>query len=207
VINAGGGNDTVAYYGTENSIDGGSGVNTLQLKTAATVNLANADQTIGDATIVSNFQNVDASALSSGVTITGSVGADIITGGAGNDTIDGGGGADIIAGSAGDDTISYHGSEVSVDGGIGTDTLIIAAGSSVSAVNFSVAAGADQTTGDAVSVTNFENLDASALNSALLVTGSGSANTLTTGSGNDTIDGGGGADVIGAGGGNDTVSY
>src|SRR5450631_1622299 len=207
VINAGGGNDAVAYYGTEISIDAGSGVNTLQLRTATTVNLAIADQTIGDATTVSGFQNADASALSSAVSITGSVGANIITGGAGNDTIDGGGGADVIAGGTGDDTISYHGTEISVDGGTGTDTLIVAAGSSVTAVNFSVAAGADQTTGDTVSVTNFENLDASALNSALLVTGSSSANTITTGSGNDSIDGGGGADFISAGGGNDTVSY
>ena len=207
VINAGGGNDTVAYYGTENSIDGGSGTNTLQLKTVATVNLASIDQTVGDATIVSGFQNVDASALSSGVSITGSVGANTITGGTGNDTIDGAGGSDIIAAGAGDDTVAYHGTEISVDGGIGVDTLIVAVGSSLTAVNFSVAAGSDQTTGDTVNVTNFENLDAGALNSALLVTGSTVANTITTGAGNDTIDGGGGADVVSAGGGNDAVSY
>ncbi len=207
VISAGGGNDTVAYYGTETSIDGGTGVNTLQLKTAATVNLASADQTSGDSTIVSNFQNIDATALSSGVTLTGSVGANIITGGSGNDTIDGGGGADVIAGGGGDDTITYHGGEVSIDGGTGNDTLVVAAGSSITAVNFSVAAGSDQTSGDSVLVTNFENLNASALTSALLVTGSTSANIITTGAGNDTIDGSGGADVINAGAGNDSVSY
>ena len=49
--------------------------------------------------------------------------------------------------------------------------------------------------------------DASALSSALTVTGSSAANTITTGSGNDIIDGGGGADVIAAGDGNDTVTY
>ena len=69
------------------------------------------------------------------------------------------------------------------------------------------AAGVDQTTGDSVSATNFESVDASALSSALSVTGSSAANTITTGSGNDTIDGGGGADVIDAGDGNDTVTY
>ncbi len=207
VINAGGGDDTVAYYGTENSIDGGSGNNTLQLKTVATVNLASADQTVGDSTIVSNFQNVDASALSSSVLITGSIGANTITGGSGNDTIDGGGGADVIAAGVGDDTVYYHGTEISIDGGAGVDTLIVAAGSSLTAVNFSVAANSDQTTGDTVNVTNFENLDASALNSALQVTGSTAANTITTGAGNDTIDGAGGADVIYAGGGNDSVAY
>jgi Ca2+-binding RTX toxin-like protein len=207
VISAGAGNDTVSYYGTENAIDGGTGTNTLALKTATTVNLGSVDQTTGDSSIVSNFQNVDASALSSGVTITGSVNANVITGGSGNDTIDGGGGADVISGGLGDDTISYRGTEVSIDGGVGTDTLVVGAGAAITAVNFSVAAGGDQTTGDAVTVTNFENLDSSLLNSALTVTGSAAANVITTGGGNDVIDGGGGGDVIGAGAGNDTVSY
>jgi hypothetical protein len=39
---------------------------------AATVDLASADQTTDDSTNVVNFQNVDASALSSGLSITGS---------------------------------------------------------------------------------------------------------------------------------------
>ena len=42
----------------------------------------------------------------------------------------------------------------------------------ITAVNFAVSAGADQTTGDTVSVANFENLDAAAITSALTVTGS-----------------------------------
>ncbi len=207
VIVAGGGNDAVSYYGTEVSIDGATGTNTLVLRAAATVNLANIDQTTADSTNVSNFQNVDASALTTGVSVAGSSSANTITTGSGNDTIDGGGGADIINAGSGDDVVTYHGTEISIDGNIGTDTLIIAAGSSVTAVNFAVAAGSDQTTGDTVSVTNFENLDASALTTALVATGSAFANTITTGSGNDTIDGGGGTDVIVAGGGNDTVSY
>jgi Ca2+-binding RTX toxin-like protein len=91
--------------------------------------------------------------------VTGSSAANTITTGSGNDTIDGGGGADIINAGAGDDTVTYHGTETSIDGNVGTDTLIIAAGSSLTAVNFAVAAGSDQTTGDRVSVTNFENLD------------------------------------------------
>jgi Ca2+-binding RTX toxin-like protein len=207
VIAAGGGNDSVAYYGTEVSIDGGTGANTLVLKAAATVNLANVDQTTADSTNVTNFQNVDGSALTTAVSVTRSSSANTITTGSGNDTIDGGGGADTINAGAGDDIVTYHGTEVSIDGNVGTDTLIITAGASITAVNFAVAAGSDQTTGDGVSVTNFENLDASALTTALVVTGSAFANTITTGSGNDTIDGGGGTDVIVAGAGNDTVCY
>src|SRR6202043_1353356 len=111
------GDDTVSYWGTEISIDGGSGVNTLVLRAAAIVNLGNADQTTGDATNVAGFQNVDASALTAGATITGSAGANVITGGAGNDVIDGGGGADVIAAGDGNDTVVVHGTEVAIDGG------------------------------------------------------------------------------------------
>ena len=207
VISAGLGNDTVSYYGTETSIDGGAGINSLILDSAITVNLGNADVTSGDSFNVANFRNVDASALSAAVSLIGSSSANTITGGSGNDTIDGAGGADVIAAGGGNDTVTYHGTETSIDGGAGTDTLVLAAAGGITAVNFAVGAGSDQTTGDGVSAVNFENLDASLLSSALTVTGSSSANTITTGSGNDTIDGGGGADVIAAGAGNDTVTY
>ena len=207
VINAGAGNDFVSYYGSEDSIDGGAGTNTLVMRAAANVNLGNADQTTGDTASVSNFQNVDASGLSSALSITGSSGANVLTGGTGDDSIDGGGGADVIAAGSGNDTVTYRGTETSIDGGTGADTLVLAASGGTTAVNFSVATNVDQTTGDSVNVTNFENLDASAVNSALSVIGSVFGNTITTGAGNDTIDGGGGADIINAGGGNDTVSY
>ena len=207
IISAGAGDDTVSYRGTEVSIDGQAGTNTLLLRAAATVNLANADQTTGDSTTVANFQNVDASLLSTGVTITGSSGVNLLTGSSGNDTIDGGGGGDTIVAGAGNDTVIYRGTEMSIDGGNGSDTLVLSTAAGITSVNFAVAAGLDQTVGDTVSVANFENLDASALSSALTVTGSAAANTITTGSGNDTIDGGGGADVISSGDGNDTVYY
>ena len=70
-------NSVVTYRGTETSIDGGTGTNTLVMKAAATVNLANLDQTTADTTNVANFQNVDASALSTAVSITGSTGPSI----------------------------------------------------------------------------------------------------------------------------------
>ena len=82
---------------------------------------------------------------------------------------------------------------------------MLAATGGITAVNFAVAAGADQTSGDTVSAINFESIDASIASSALTVTGSSSVNTITTGSGNDSIDGGGGADVIAAGLGNDAL--
>ena len=47
VILAGAGNDLVTYHGTEASIDGEAGTNTLVLATAVTVNLGNTHITIG----------------------------------------------------------------------------------------------------------------------------------------------------------------
>jgi hypothetical protein len=88
----------------------------------------------------------------------------------------------------GDDTVIYRGAEVSIDGSAGSDTLVLNAGTSVTAVNFAVAAGVDQTAGDTVSVTNFENLNAGAVATALTVTGSSSANTITTGAGDDVVE-------------------
>ncbi len=201
VISAGGGNDTVTYRGTETSIDGGTGTNTLVLAAATTANLGNADQTTGDSTNVTNFQNVDASALSAAISITGTSGANILTGGSANDTIDGAGGADVIFAGGGNDSVAYYGAETSIDGGTGTNTLVLKAVATVNLGN------ADQTSGDSTTVANFQNVDASALSSAVSITGSSAANTITGGSGNDTIDGAGGADVIAAGGGNNTVTY
>jgi Ca2+-binding RTX toxin-like protein len=209
VISAGAGADSVDYWASESSIDGGADVNTLVLRAAATVNLTQADQTSGDTTTVTNFQNVDASVLSAaqGATIVGDSGVNTITGGAGADTIDGGGGVDVIAAGAGADSVTFRGAETSIDGGTGLDTLVLAVSGGITAVNFAVAAGADQTLGDTVTVSNFENLDARALSSALTVTGSSGVNVINTGSGADIIDGGGGADTISSGAGDDVVTY
>ena len=207
IINSGAGNDSVFYYGAETSLDGGTGTNTLILRAATTVDLGSADQTSGDTPTVANFQNVDASSLAIGVSLTGSAGANTLKGGAGDDVINGAGGADTITAGGGDDTVTYNGTEVSIDGGSGLDTLVMTATGGTTVVNLSVVAGADQTTGDSANVKNFENLDASALTSAISVVGSTSANTIATGSGNDTIDGNSGADLITAGAGDDIVSY
>ena len=125
------------------------------LRAAGTINLGNADQSSGDSTNVTNFQNVDASALSAAASITGSSAANTITGGSGNDIIDGAGGADVIAAGGGNDTVTYRGTETSIDGGTGSDTLILAVSGGTTVVNLAVAAGSDQTTGDTVSAKNF----------------------------------------------------
>jgi Ca2+-binding RTX toxin-like protein len=146
---------------------------------------------------VINFHNVNASGLSSDLSITGSSTANSITGGSGNDTIDGGGGADVIVAGGGNDTVTYRGTETSIEGGSGTNTLVLVSAASVNLAN------ADQTGDDSTAVSNFSNIDGSALSSALTLTGSSGANVITGGTGNDTINGGGGLDHLFGGGGDD----
>src|SRR6202042_829188 len=187
--------------------DGGVGTDTLIISAGAALTAVNfavasgSDQSTGDSVSVTNFENLNASALTTALVVTGSAFANTITTGSGNDTIDGGGGTDVIAAGAGDDTVSYYGSETSLDGGTGNNTLLLKAAATVNLGN------ADQTTGDTTTVTNFQNVDASALSAGVSLTGSSGANTITGGFGNDTIDGAGGADVINANGGDDTVIY
>ncbi len=87
----------------------------------ATVNLASADQTSGDNTIVNNFENVDASAATVSVNLTGSEKANVLTGGSGADTITGDRGADSLFGGGGADSLF---------GGRDSDTIIFTAGDS-----------------------------------------------------------------------------
>ncbi|MER2624345.1 MAG: calcium-binding protein, partial [Accumulibacter sp.] len=208
-IAGGGGDDAVDYWGSENTLDGGIGTNTLVMKAAATVQLANADQTSGDGVVVASFQNIDASGLSTGASLTGTAGVNTIVGGVGADTIDGGGGLDAIAAAGGDDTVLFRGTEASLSGGTGSDTLRLAAAGGITSVDLTVATGVDQTVGDTVSVTDFENVDASVLGAAqaITMTGSAAANRLTGGAGADTIHGSGGADVIVGGAGDDRIDY
>ena len=209
-INARAGNDTVTFRGSEAGIDGGAGTDMLVVAAGVTltaVNFSTADQTTGDTTLVSNFESINASVLTTALTVTGSVGANAITTGSGADVIDGLGGADVIAAGVGDDTVSTYGSEVSIDGGTGVNTLVVRATAGLATVDFSLAAGVDQTIGESAAITGFQNLNASAIASALTVKGSTGVNLITGGSGADAIDGNGGADVINAGAGADTVTY
>src|SRR5258708_429995 len=81
-------------------------------------------QSSGDAVTVTNFETLEASAVTTALTVTGSSAANIITTGSGGDTIDSGGGADVIDAGAGNDSIFYRGTEASIDAGTGTDTLV-----------------------------------------------------------------------------------
>ncbi|WP_378949001.1 Hint domain-containing protein [Paracoccus sp. R86501] len=202
-----GGNDTaeLGYFpsgGPIDTIDGGTGIDTIAFDSAAlnnfnigiTLNDTGAATPIGGwQTNFLNFENVRGNAGTNAITgnsqanlLQGLGGNDTISGGAGNDTIEGGTGADVLNGGADIDTLSYAGSAAGVTVNLGT--------------NF--ASGGDAQ-GDTIS--NFENLTGSA--QADTLTGSAGANVISGGAGNDTINGGAGADTLDGGAGTDTLSY
>lgn len=213
-IQGGDGDDRIDYDDAAGTrIDGGSGNDTLTaigfigggIVTPVTIRLASiADQSSGDQTILTGFENVDWSAMDPSsyrpLNIIGDTGANRILGGAGNDVIDGAGGADVIDGGGGADRITYRSDGVSIAGGAGTDLLILP-GSATVDLN-----AADQTIGDGVLVTGFEGVDASSSTTGVTITGnnagygtivgSSTADHLIAGASGDELIGGRGNDVL-----------
>lgn len=106
-LSGGAGNDTVIYDAADTQLLGGTGRDTLMINTAATVNLAAADQTSGDAGAATGFENVHAGAAQVSVSLTGSAAANSLTGGSAADLLTGGRGADLLEGGAGADVFVY----------------------------------------------------------------------------------------------------
>ncbi|MFN0265364.1 calcium-binding protein, partial [Tepidamorphus sp. 3E244] len=121
-------------------------------------------------------------------------GANVLTGGAGNDTLAGLGGADTLIGGADIDTADYSASASGVSVNLATNVHSggDAAGDSLSGIeNVTGSAFGDVLTGDA---------------QANVLTGSAGADTLDGGDGDDTLDGGADADLLTGGAGADTIS-
>lgn len=134
---------------------------------------------------------------STAVTLTGSSFSDLITGGSGADTLIGGGGDDTLAGGAGNDTLT---------GGAGADVFTVASGTdtitdfavgdtlSISASATAVATGVLNFTGYTVS--NSGTVIISGTGSADTIVGTGGVDVITGAAGNDAITTGAGADTV-----------
>jgi Ca2+-binding RTX toxin-like protein len=180
VLTGGAGNDSLVASAGGDALDGGTGTDTAdysQRPPGVTVNLtAGRASSSGDTDLLTALENV-----------TGSAGADVLTGdGAAND-LDGGAGDDRLRGLAGSDALV---------GGAGADTADY---SSFFASNGRIGVVVDLTAGEAVgdgvdSLATFENVRGSSFDDRLV--GNSKANTLEGLDGRDVIVGAGGKDLL-----------
>ena len=141
-----------------------------------------------------NVENLTGTATT-GQTLTGNSGANVITGGSGNDTIDGGAGADTMSGGTGNDTyvVDVAGDIITELANAGSDTIR-------ASITYSLV----DTDGAGANGGNVENLTltgATAINGtgnalANTIVGNGAANVLNGGLGIDILTGGLGTDTF-----------
>ena len=169
-VSGGSGGDVLVADQNDYLLDGGGGTDTLRLSTSFTstsdtqvVNIENVQLTTATTVNLSN--------QTEGFTITGSAGADLITGGSGSDTIVG----------AQNDTL--------LNGGGGTDTLRVGA-------NFTSSSNAQIANIETVQLTAAATLNLANQTEGFKIIGSSGVDTITGGSGNDTINAGGGNDTL-----------
>ena len=116
-------------------------------------------------------------------------GNDRIFGFEGDDDIYPGTGSDVVFAGTGDDTVNIEEFCNSLDGGLGTDKLIIIGFLSNTKISVDFMQG--QITGDTIpnsmSITGFENIDASKSNDIEIISGNAN-NEILTGQGDDTIE-------------------
>ena len=214
----GGANDDYLYAGTgaagdADSLDGGTGVDTVDFSQAttgitvtlnagaATVVAASSDTLVGiEAIVGSGFND----------SITGDANNNYLSGGVGNDTLSGGDGVDTLLGGLGADSLIGGTGGDSIDGGSGIDTVDYSASG---AINITIGGGAgtgSDAAGDTIS--NVEYLIGSGSGDTLggsaadeTIDGAAGADTITAAGGNDSLIGGAGADTLDGGAGNDTL--
>jgi Ca2+-binding RTX toxin-like protein len=130
--------------------------------------------------------NLNASALTYGITLVGNAGANFLTGGLGNDTLQGGAGNDVLNGGSGFDYADYT-----------TLTTAIT-------VNLGLLSAQNTGAGGTDTVTGIEGvLGGSAADT---LTGDANANILVGNAGNDVLNGAAGFDQLKGGNGNDTLT-
>jgi len=199
------GDDTVtgtfANLQQQDSIKGGTGIDTLVItegttSNAVTINASNTTNQLNISnTTINGFERFDLSGFLGKVTYTGTTGNDWVATGAGADVLNGGAGVDTLIGGLGNDIYQVDSTTdvITENANEGTDTI-------QSSVTYAIA-----------SLPNIENLT---LTGSSVINGTGNAanniltgntanNTLNGGDGNDTLNGGTGVDTLIGGLGND----
>jgi Ca2+-binding RTX toxin-like protein len=211
VMNGGAGFDWVDYQ----DANGGVKVD-LFLTTAQNTRSAGIDTLTNFEAVAGSAYADILSAASTGSSLYGFLGDDLITGRAGNDLLNGGGGNDTIIGGGGNDTIiaedwSSFGNDM-VDGGAGRDTADYFAVTGSLTIDLRVTSAQNTGSAGVDTIVNVENVRGSLYDD--LLTGNAVANhlfgwtgndTLSGMAGNDTLDGFAGADQLYGGSGNDVL--
>ena len=223
-LEGGAGDDTLVAGAGNEILDGGSGNDTAVLGGQAsdyTVTPTSYGYEATSAWGVYELYNIETiqfsgspAPSSSGQTINGTAGPDLLAGGPGNDTINGdtgndvlsgGPGQDVLNGGVGDDTLKGGPGDDTLNGGAGTDTASYADAPSGVTVNLQIT-GPQNTGGAGIdTLTGVESLVGSIYSDVLTAGPSGS--TITGGGGDDFFVSGLGDDIFYGGPGNCTAVY
>jgi Ca2+-binding RTX toxin-like protein len=174
-----------------------------------------------NAVAVTASDNVSVTGTTGADTLTGGGGADSLIGDDGDDTLTGNGGADSLIGDDGDDTLTGNGGADSLNGGDGDDILVsddtdvILGGNNTDTAVFGAAVSsaslsdADLVGVERIEITNAGNAayDFSLQSDGFVIVGGTGNDTITGSTNGDTITGGTGADVLNGGAGADQYRY
>jgi hemolysin type calcium-binding protein len=177
------GDDRIVGNGSDNVIDGGDGIDTIDFSASASgmTVLLGAGKALGEGTDgLTSIENVIGSPFDDHIVGSGS--ANLLDGGPSDDKIDGGGGDDTLTGGEGSDTVSFQSATEGV-------TVFLKKGTAEGA-------GADTLDG-------FENVVGTL--KADEIHGDGAGNRIDGRRGPDRVSGGGGEDIILGGDGNDVL--
>lgn len=224
IVQAGPGNDTVIYDPADLYVSGGSGIDTIDAGSVASVKGKGVTIELSSTRdVYVDFENIIGSAFAD--TLRGDNGANYITGGAGIDKMYGGAGDDSFIIEA----ANHHGSGEIIDGNAGYDVIRFTSTTEGDTLTLSAKVNVEEarvgdSAGSSSGVTE-ANIDASNVASTVGIalygndgnnhlTGNGAANRIQGGAGDDVIDGGAGDDDLTGGGnadifvwsaGNDTI--
>jgi Ca2+-binding RTX toxin-like protein len=192
---------TFANLQQQDSIKGGTGIDTLVITEGTTANAVtiNASSTTNQfnitGTTINSFERFDLSGFLGKVTYTGTTANDWVATGAGADVLNGGAGLDTLIGGLGNDTYTVDNvSDIVTE----MSTLATEIDTVSSSVTYTLSANVEKLT-----LTGTTNINGTGNTLANTITGNTGKNLLDGGDGNDNLNGGAGIDTLIGGVGND----
>ena len=203
-LDGGGGADVItATFANGAAAHGGVGIDTLFMYMfggiAGTINLDGTSEQGANSMATDGFENLYSNGSTANLYVNGTVGANTITTGEGNDSIFAVFGTDILSSGSGDDMLSAFGAGMALDGGDGIDTYNGAAYAAGSDLYWSINLGFhgyssfdEPVTGTFANIENFIGFYSANDH----VRGTSGVNSIWGRSGDDFLYGRGGGDVL-----------